>query len=88
MSDEFILNCKTFCVILDRKKKIRNFELLVFKFWSRDHQRHGNVGNRLANRMEALSDSCGTGFRSELPSEEAKSRFRPYRHLFSEFQEI
>ena len=87
VSDEFILSWQTFCVILDRKE-IFDFQLCVFHNWSRDHPRHGNVGNRLANRMEALSDSCGAGFRSKLPSEETESRFWPHRHLFAEFQEI
>ena len=51
------------------------FELLVLGKWSRDHRTHGNVGNRRADRMEALSDSCGTVFRSKYASEEPKSRF-------------
>ena len=68
-------------------KKILEFSIMSFFEKSRDPRRHGNVGNRLAHRMEALSDSCGTDFRSETPSEEPKSEFCPYRHLFSEFEE-
>ena len=76
VSDEFILDGKTFCVILDRIF-FRNFELLVFQFWSRDHRRHENVGNGRADRMQALSESCGARFLSKSRSEQAKSRFRP-----------
>ena len=83
VSDEFISDRYTICVILDRKKN-QNFELLVLKFWSRDPRRHGNVGNGRADRMEALSDCCGTGIRSKSASEQPKSRFLPRRHLILE----
>ena len=75
VSDEFLSDRKTFCTILDRKDFFGFFELLVLDKRSRDHRAHGNVGNRLADRMEALSDSCGAVFRSKWPSEEQKSRF-------------
>ena len=87
VSDEFISGRYTFCTIFDRKHFFF-FELLVLEKLSRDHQTHGNVGNRRADRMEALSDSCGTVFLSKYASEEPKSVFWRLRHLFSEFGEI
>ena len=76
MSDELIAYRCTFCVILHRKKifKISNY---VFFRIARDPLRNGNVVNELADRMEALSDSCGAGFRSKSASEQPKSRFWP-----------
>ena len=77
MSDEFISDRQTFCVILDRKKI---FEIPNYWFFEIGHvtpRRHENVGNHLADRMQALSDSCGAGFLSKSPSEEPKSRFWP-----------
>ena len=64
------------------------FWIIGLQNWSRDHRIHGNVGNRCADRMAALSNSCGTVFRSKWPSEEQKSRFWSLRHLFPEFGEI
>ena len=69
----------------DNKTFFGFFELLVFQIWSRDPRRHGNVGNRLADRMGVLSKPSGACFRSKSPSEEPKFRFSPSRHLFSEF---
>ena len=88
VSDEFISDRYTFCTIFDRKHFLDFFELLVWEKWSRDRQTRGNVGNRRAVRMEALSDSCGTVFQSKYASEEPKSLFWRLRHLFSEFGEI
>ena len=70
VSDEFISDRKTFCVILDRKQHFEISNNVFFYEWSRDPRRHGNVGNHLAHRMEAPSEACGTCFRSKLPSEE------------------
>ena len=77
VSDGQISYRYTFCVILDRNEifKIPNYE-----FFTSGHvtpRRHGNVGNRLADRMEALSKSCGASLRSKSPSEEPKLRFSP-----------
>ena len=84
VSDQEMGNRCMICVILDRIFFSQNFELLVLEIWSRDSRRHGNVGQRLADRMEALSDSCGTGIRSKSASEQPKSRFWPRRHLILE----
>ena len=88
VSDGAGVKCYTFCTILDRKQIFDFFELLIFNKRSRDPRKHGNVGNRRAHRMEALSEACGTCFRSKPSSEEPKSRFWPYRHFFPEFWEI
>ena len=88
VSDEFISDRYTFCTIFDRKHFLDFLNYWFWEKWSRDRPTRGNVGNRRADRMEALSDSCGTVFRSKYASEEPKSRFWRLRHLFSEFGEI
>ena len=92
MSDEFILDCKMFCVILDRKEI---FEISNNGFFEVGHVTIQNMEmSEIALRIEwkhfqipagpASGRNCPLKCRGTF----AKSRFLPCRHLFSEFQEI
>ena len=62
VSDGAGVKCYTFCTILDR---------FFFEFLSS----HGNVGNCMLNRMEALPGASGTCLTAERGSEGQKSLF-------------
>ena len=48
------------------EKKVLKFPIMsFFSKKSRDPRRHGNVGNHLAHRMEALSEACGNRVRTD-----------------------
>ena len=85
MSDEFILGRQTFCVILDRKEIFEISNYVFFHNWSRDHPRHGNVGNRLANRMEALQIRAGPASGRNCP---LKSQNLGFGHIGTFFQSL
>ena len=76
VSDGAGVKCCTFCTILDRKQ---NLEISNNGFFISGHvtPEDMEMSAIALHRMEALSDSCGTGLRSKTPSEEPKSRFWP-----------
>ena len=85
MSDEFILDRYTFCVIFDRND--------IFDFHNYWFSKFGHVTPEdmemsvIAVRIEWQHSRIPAGplSGSKSPSEEAKFRFSQSRHLFSEF---
>ena len=65
VSDEFISYRKTLDSVCDRMKCFEIFFSKMETFWAK----HGNVGNGLAHRREALSGVCGARFRSKSSCE-------------------